>query len=274
MYSQFCYHFQKFAEKERATMHIPRKSGDRIEVDWAGDKLYIVDRDTGEAIPVYLFVGVLPFSMYAYAEGCLRMDMENWIHIHLAAFDQPHAALTDINYTAGRLLDRTLIDALGTCEYIRERHNVIIMGATGSGKTYIGCALGMEACKQGFTVRYVRLPELLEELAIARGQGSFKKVLAQWKKTDLLILDEWMLISLTETEARDLLEIIHARHKRASTIFCSQFAPAGWYSKFPEATIADAILDRIVHDSYTIEIRGADEHSQKSMREVYGVGTK
>ena len=87
------------------------------------------------------------------------------------------AALTDINYTAGRLLDRGLIDALGTCAYIRERHNVIIMGATGSGKTYIGCALGMEACKQGFTVRYVRLPELLEELAIARGQGSFKKVL-------------------------------------------------------------------------------------------------
>ena len=75
MYSQFCYHFQKFAEQERATMHIPRKPGDRIEVDLAGDKLYIVDRDTGEAIPVYLFVGALPFSMYAYAEGCLRMDM-------------------------------------------------------------------------------------------------------------------------------------------------------------------------------------------------------
>ena len=86
MYSQFCYHFQKFAEQERATMHIPRKPGDRIEVDWAGDKLYIVDRDTGEAIPVYLFVGVLPFSMYAYAEGCLRMDMENWIHVHVNMF--------------------------------------------------------------------------------------------------------------------------------------------------------------------------------------------
>lgn len=86
MYSQFCYHFQKFAEQERATMHIPRKPGDRIEVDWAGDKLYIVDRDTGEAIPVYLFVGVLPFSMYAYAEGCLRMDMENWIRVHVNMF--------------------------------------------------------------------------------------------------------------------------------------------------------------------------------------------
>lgn len=172
----------------------------------------------------------------------MLVDAEYWSrhnnrlkrNIHTAAFDQPHAALTDINYTAGRLLDRPLIESLGTCEYIREHHNVVVMGATGSGKTYISCALGMEACKKGFTVRYIRLPELLEELAIARGQGNFKKVLTQWKKTDLLILDEWMLISLSETEARDLLEIVHARHKRASTIFCSQFAPAGWYSKFPE----------------------------------------
>ena len=180
-----------------------------------------------------------------------------------AAFDQPHAALTDINYTAGRLLGKPLIEALGTCEYIRERHNVIIMGATGSGKTYIGCTLGMEACKQGFTVRFIRLPDLLEELVIARGQGNFKKVLTQWKKTDLLILDEWILIFLTETEARHLLKIVHARHKRASTIFYSQL-----YGKFPEATIADAIPDRIVHDSYTIESRGADDATQKSLREI------
>lgn len=86
MYSQFCYHFQQYAEKERAAMHIPRKPGDRIEVDWAGDKMYIVDRDTGEAIPVYLFVGVLPFSMYAYAEACISMDMESWIQAHVHMF--------------------------------------------------------------------------------------------------------------------------------------------------------------------------------------------
>jgi len=86
MYSQFCYHFQQFTEKERATMHIPRKPGDSIEVDWAGDKLYIVDRDTGEAIPTYLFVGVLPFSMYAYAEACTSMDMESWIYAHVNMF--------------------------------------------------------------------------------------------------------------------------------------------------------------------------------------------
>lgn len=86
MYSQFCYHFQQYAEKERATMHIPRKPGDRIEVDWAGDKLYMVDRDTGAAIPAFLFVGVLPFSMYAYAEACSSMDTENWIDAHVNMF--------------------------------------------------------------------------------------------------------------------------------------------------------------------------------------------
>jgi DNA replication protein DnaC len=136
------------------------------------------------------------------------------------------------------------------------------------------CAFGLEACKRYYTVKYIRLPELLAEFAIARGEGSFKKSINQYKKYSLLILDEWMLVSLTETEARDLLEIIHCRHKRASTIFCSQFAPAGWYKKISEATLADAILDRIVQDSYTLEIQNLDANQDKSMREVYGLESK
>ena len=211
------------------------------------------------------------FGMLVDAEYWSRHNNRLKRNIHRATLEQPQASLADINYTSGRLLDKELIQVLGSGQYIREQHNVIILGATGSGKTYIGCALGMEACKQGFTVKYVRLPELLEDLAIARGQGSFKKNIAQFKKFELLIIDEWMLISLSETEARDLLEIIHARHKRAATIFCSQFEPIGWLGKFPEATIADAVLDRIVHDSYTIEIRAADQERQTSMREVYGL---
>lgn len=211
------------------------------------------------------------FGMLVDAEYWSRHNNRLKRNIHKATLEQPQASLADINYTSGRLLDKELIQTLGTGQYIREQHNVIILGATGSGKTYIGCALGMEACKQGFTVKYVRLPELLEDLAIARGPGSFKKSVAQFKKSDLLIIDEWMLVSLLETEAGDLLEIIHARHKRTSTIFCSQFEPIRWLSKFPEATIADAVLDRIVHDSYTIEIRAADQERQTSMREVYGL---
>jgi len=189
--------------------------------------------------------------------------------IQTAKFDQPQAHIADINYLAQRNLDQALIARLGACTYIEEKHNVIIMGATGSGKSYIGCALGMEACKRFYSVKYIRLPDLLTDLAIARGEGTIKKLLAQYQKVNLLILDEWMLVSLRESEARDLLEIIHSRHKRASTIFCSQFAPAGWHAKIGEATLADAILDRIVYDSYTIEIHC--DSDEPSMRELYGI---
>ncbi|MDD5703525.1 MAG: IS21-like element helper ATPase IstB [Dehalococcoidales bacterium] len=189
--------------------------------------------------------------------------------IHTAGFDQPQAHIADINYMAQRKLDQALIARLAACTYIDEKHNVIIMGATGSGKSYFGCALGMEACKRFYSVRYIRLPDLLTDLAIARGEGTIKKVLGQYQKVNLLILDEWMLVSLKESEARDLLEIIHSRHKKASTIFCSQFAPAGWHAKIGEATLADAILDRIVYDSYIIEIHS--DGDEPSMREVYGI---
>lgn len=175
------------------------------------------------------------------------------------------------HYHSSKKLNKSLIERLASCEYILEKHNVIILGATGSGKSYLACALGMEACKHYYTTKYIRLPELLAELAIAKGEGVFKKLINQYAKYRLLIIDEWLLIKLTENEARDLLEIIHVRHKKASTIFCSQFAPAGWFNKIEEATLADAILDRIVHDSYTIEIQYVDKEHDKSMREVLSV---
>ena len=132
----------------------------------------------------------------------------------------------------------------------------------------------MAANRNFYNTKYIRLPDLLVEIAVARGDGTYREYMKKLKKIKLLILDEWLLYPLKESEARDVLELVEARPKTASTIFCSQFAPAGWYGKFPEATIADAILDRIVHDSYTIEIRGTDDGNQKSMREVYGVGSK
>ncbi|MCD4712771.1 MAG: IS21-like element helper ATPase IstB [Clostridiales bacterium] len=191
--------------------------------------------------------------------------------IRLAKFDQPHASIAYLNYTSSRLLNKNQINKIATCDYITNRHNVIIMGATGAGKSYLACALGMEACKRLYSVKYIRLPELLSELAIARGEGNFKKVFNQYKKAQLLIIDEWMLVSLTENEARDTFEVIHARHKRTSTIFCSQFSPVGWHKKIGEDTIADAILDRIVHDSYDIEIHNKPGQNDYSMREEYGI---
>ena len=189
--------------------------------------------------------------------------------IRNATFEQPTAHIANINYTAKRKIDKDLINHLAGCQYIHEHLNVIILSASGMGKTYLSCALGIAACQQSYTVRYIRLPELLNELVVARGQGIFQKALNQYKNVSLLILDEWMLVSLQEHEARDLLEIINARHKRSSTIFCSQFDPAGWHGKVGEPTIADAILDRIVHDSYTIHLKPAGE--EFSMRELYGI---
>jgi DNA replication protein DnaC len=186
--------------------------------------------------------------------------------IQRASFSENNACLENIEYTADRKLDQAQIARLATCSYIQEKHNIIILGAAGAGKSYLGCAFGVAACRHFFAVKYIRLPELLNDLAVARGEGIYKQVIYDYKKISLLILDEWLLMPLSTLEARDLMEIVEARHKQASTIFISQFAPAGWHSKIGEDTLADAILDRIVHNSYTILVGG-----QESMRKKKGL---
>ena len=186
--------------------------------------------------------------------------------IHRAGFPISGACIEDIEYRADRKLNREQIFQLSSCGYIGEKHNVIILGATGAGKTYLSCALGMAACRNFYSVKYIRLPELLEELSIARGEGIFQKVIQGYKKIDLLVLDEWLLVPLMDSESRDLLEIVESRHGRCSTIFSSQFDPAGWQIKIGEGPLGEAVLDRIVHDSYTILIDG-----EESMRKHKGI---
>jgi DNA replication protein DnaC len=186
--------------------------------------------------------------------------------INQADFPISGACIEDLEYHADRKLNREQILQLATGGYIAQKHNVIVLGATGAGKTYLSCALGMAACRFFYSVKYIRLPDLLDELAVARGEGIFQKVMRGYKKISLLILDEWLLTPLSEIQTRDLLEIIEARYKRCSTIFSSQFAPAGWMNKIGEGPLADAILDRIVHDSYTIFMDGTE-----SMRKRKGI---
>jgi DNA replication protein DnaC len=183
--------------------------------------------------------------------------------IRNASLSDTSACIENVEYTADRKLDKTQISTLATCNYIQEKHNIIILGAAGAGKSYLGCAFGIAACRNFYGVKYIRLPELLNDLAVARGEGTFKKVIKDYKRVGLFILDDWLLIPLSNLEARDLLEIVEARHKRASTIFISQFAPQGWHNRIGEETLADAILDRIVHDSFTILIESKDSMRKK-----------
>lgn len=193
--------------------------------------------------------------------------------IRNAELDQSGASIIDIDYTSGRKLNKSLITRLASCEYITEHRNIFITGATGSGKTYMACGFGMEACKQYYTVKYVRLPELLLDLEVARNEGTFQKVLAKYSKPLLMIIDEWLLMKLTETECKALFELIHKRRKQSSTIFCSQFRQEGWYERLggDDNPLADAILDRIVHDAYKINIEYVDSSKDMSMREVFGL---
>jgi DNA replication protein DnaC len=178
------------------------------------------------------------------------------------------ASLEGIEYHSDRNLDKSLIKRLGTCNYILENHNVIIQGATGSGKTYIACALGVAANRQFYSVRYVRLPDLLLEFQSAKADNTYGKLMASYLKFKVLILDEWLLYPLSESFSRDLLELVERRYHKVSTIFCSQFAVAGWHEKIGDMLLSDAVCDRIAHDSYTLTVNG-----DESMRKRKGIAS-
>jgi DNA replication protein DnaC len=165
------------------------------------------------------------------------------------------ACLEDIDYRPSRMLDRSLVNNLKNCQWVELNQNILISGPTGTGKTYLACAFGSEACRRGFKTRYVRLTRLLQELSMARGEGNIMKFLDKLQKTDLLILDDWGHKKLTPPECRDLLEVIDDRSK-CSTIVASQLPLEKWHSSLEDPTMADAILDRLIHNAHKFFIAG------------------
>lgn len=173
------------------------------------------------------------------------------------------ACLENFDYRAGREINKPLISNLASCDWIRNHHNVLITGPTGSGKTWLACAFANQACRQGLSVLYARVPRLFEELKVAHGDGSFAKRLTQFAKTDLLLLDDLGLNPISQTERSDLLEILDDRLNTKATIITSQLPVDQWHAYLNDPTLADAILDRIVHNSHRISIKGESMRKRK-----------
>jgi DNA replication protein DnaC len=176
--------------------------------------------------------------------------------LQLAKLRLPAAAIEDLDFRTARGLDRSLLLRLAGSDWIRQHQSVLIVGATGTGKTYLACALGQSACRHGLTVRYLRLPRLLNDLGLARADGSYGKLLAALAKADLLILDDWGLAPLTDRERRDLLEVLEDRHGRRATLVTSQLPFEHWHACVGDPTFGDAILDRLVHQAHRLTLKG------------------
>ena len=174
------------------------------------------------------------------------------------------ACIEDIDYAHSRGLDRTLIRKLSTCTWIKEHHNLVITGLTGVGKSYIACALAHKACLDGYTSLYLRAPRLFTELETAKAEGRYHRILQAMAKVDLMIIDDWGLSKLNAREERELLEVMEDRYELKSTIFASQVPVKDWHELIPNKTIADAILDRVVHNSYRIELSGESLRKEKN----------
>lgn len=175
--------------------------------------------------------------------------------LHKAKLRQS-ACLEDLDYRPPRGLDKSLITRLALCQWIRDRHNVLITGPTGIGKTWIACALGHHACRQGFTTLYLRLPRLLQELPMAKGDGRYGKLMTTLSRTDLLLLDDFGLAPLNAEHRHDLLEVLEDRHDQRATIVTSQLPVEHWHEAIGDSTLADAILDRLGHNAYKIALKG------------------
>jgi len=173
------------------------------------------------------------------------------------------ACIEDISYDSDRRLDKSMILKLSSCIFIQQKLNVIVTGSTGTGKTYIACAFGNTACRRDYSVKYFRIPELLLELQDSKAGGRYVRFMNSLKKADLLILDDIGLKPYSLEESRDILEIAESRYDKGAMILSGQLEHEKWYELFPDPTTADAIMDRIIHNSYVLAIE-----SKKSMRET------
>ena len=174
------------------------------------------------------------------------------------------ASLENVDFKHPRGLIRQQVLSLGSCSWIQDRHNLLITGPTGIGKSFLACAFVERACRRGFTARYVRMPRLLHEVAVGRGDGSYTRLLARLAKLDLLAIDDWLLAPLRDAERRDLIEVVEDRAEGASTLIASQLPVKDWHGVIGDPNQADAICDRLLHNAHRIELKGPTMRSTKT----------
>jgi DNA replication protein DnaC len=174
------------------------------------------------------------------------------------------ASLEDVDFKHPRGLDRQQVFSLGNCGWIQNHHNLLITGPTGIGKSYLACAFVERACRRGHSAAYLRLPRLLQHLAVARGDGSYARILARLARLELLAIDDWLLAPLRDTERRDLIEVIEDRSERASTLIATQLPAKDWHAAIGDPNLADAMCDRLLHNAHRLELKGPSMRKTKA----------
>ena len=196
------------------------------------------------------------FGMLVDAEWLHRENRRLGTALREAKLKLASACLEDIEYSPKRELDRAQIRQLASCRWVAEHQNVLISGMTGTGKTYLACALAQQACRKGHRAIYRRASRLFSELALARADGTYARLLTRFARADVLVLDDWAMAPVTDTERRDLLEVLEDRYGTRSTIVTSQVPPEKWHKHIADPTHADAICDRLIHNAHKLVLKG------------------
>lgn len=204
------------------------------------------------------------FALLVEAEWVARETKRVGRALKEAKLRLSQACIEGIEYNMRRELDKAVVRQLATCRWVQEHQVVIVSGATGTGKTYVACALTHQACRKGFRAAYRRAPRLFDELRLARADGTFPRVLARFARLDVLVIDDFAIAPTTDSERRDLLEVLEDRHGMRATIITSQLDPKHWHDYLADPTTADAICDRVIHGAHRIALKGPSRRKPES----------
>jgi DNA replication protein DnaC len=205
------------------------------------------------------------FGLLVEAEWAARENRRMRRALQEAKLKLSQACIEAIDYPARRELDKAVIRQLATCRWIAEHHNVILVGATGVGKSFIACALAHQACRKGYRAGYRRASRLFHELTLARADGTYLRLLGKLARLDVLLIDDWGLAPVQDQERRDLLEILEDRYATRSTIITSQLPPAQWHDYLADPTLADSICDRLLHNAHRIVLQGPSRRKEAKL---------